>query len=396
MDTNNFSNESQPKIEQNEYSPGLYFLLTLLKYKYLIIIITTLVTAAAVFIALKMPDWYSSTVTLLPPRNTSSFMSNALGNISTALKDFGITKIGSKSNDPTYSFASVLESRNVKDSIIKRFNLREVYEAQDLKESELRKAFEENVEIKLDPEGYYSITIWDKDPNRAAEIANAYFFIANDYVQVVYRQEAALNLGHLEKRVAQVDSLIKLYGDSLSAFSRKYELFSPDEQAANYGKALAEIQAEKIKQEIIYDAMVLKFGESDVAAQAQKQLISNFNDKIQALKSEPGFAGNFALSNATSVGVEYIRYLTEFETFSKVKAFLLPVLEEARLEQVKMSQALFVLDEAIPADKKSRPRRSLIVAAAFAGALAFSILCSFSIEGIRTTLRKYKEHKATL
>jgi hypothetical protein len=122
-----------------------------------------------------------------------------------------------------------------------------------------------------------------------------------------------------------------------------------------------------MKQEILYDFFKGQYGEDDPRSIAQKEILSMITSKISSIENTPGYAGNFALKDAASVGGKYLRMYTEIETFSKVKAFLLPLLEQAKLDETRNVPSAYVLDEAIPLSEKTKPRRTLISAGAFAG-----------------------------
>ena len=98
------------------------------------------------------------------------------------------------------------------------------------------------------------------------------------------------------------------------------------------------------------------------------------------------------MTNATDIGLEYARLYTEFETFSKVKAFLIPTLEKTRLDLNKNINNLFVVDQAIPADKKDRPKRSLIVVGAIFGGFILSIFFIIVFHRTKNLLKQIKQY----
>jgi tyrosine-protein kinase Etk/Wzc len=377
--------------EKQSISPsGFYFTYTLLRYKYFIIIMTILGTVASAVISFTLPDWYSSTINVVPPKNTSSLLQGALGNISSALKDIGITKMGSKT-DAGYSFMVILDSRTVKDSLINRYKLWEEYDIPASRMTLVRDILESNLEIKLLPEGNYTITIWDQDREKAATMTRDYMVIVNDIALKLFRTEAGANKQQLERRVEQTTESFRLVSDSLQKFSKKYMLFSPEDQAKAFSMSLSDLKAEMIKQEINLELIKNRYGINDPATALQQKAVDELKSKIEASQNEPGFAGNFTIKNATGVGIEYLRLYTDLQMYAKVKTFLLPMLEEAKLDEIKESPTLFVLDDALVAEKKSRPKRSLIILGSFFGLFFISVLLVFGIENVRSFSGKYKE-----
>ena len=201
---NNQAGNLQP---DKPISPGFYFTFILFRYKYLIIFLVVAATVTSIFIAKSLPNMYSSTASLVPPKGTGSMLQGALGSISTALKDIGVTKLGSK-GDLSYSFIVLLDNRTVKDSIISKFKLAEVYEMQNEKPTSVRAAFNENLLLKVTADGNYTITVTDKDPQRACDIAKAYAGMVDSVASELFQRENRINRIHLENRIKQTDSVI--------------------------------------------------------------------------------------------------------------------------------------------------------------------------------------------
>ncbi len=365
------------------------FFAFLYKIKYFIIIFVILVTAVAVYLSLQMDNWYASTANLVPPKKEGFSLDGASGGISSALKNIGLTKIGDKSGSG-YSYLVILQSRTVKDSIIKKYNLRSEYDLEDAKMTELLEAFEGNLDITYEGEGNYLISIWDKNPERASEMVKDYVAMANRLSERLNREEGRVNTEYLEQRLSKIDESYRQSADSLQKLSQRYNIISPQEQAQAVLKSLSELKAELIKQEVAYQMMLNRYGSNDPYTLVQKDLYDQLKAKVSSAENKSGFAGNFPLKKSAAIGLEYLRLYAEVETYTKVKAFLLPVLEDAKLDIIKNQRNLFVVDEPIPADKKSRPKRSYIVAGALAGSLVLSILFSLVYFSIKNFKAKYK------
>jgi tyrosine-protein kinase Etk/Wzc len=66
--------------------------------------------------------------------------------------------------------------------------------------------------------------------------------------------------------------------------------------------------------------------------------------------------------------------MREVEIQSKLKAFILPTYEQAKLDQTKVTLAFVTLDHAVAPQKKARPHRSIV--------LAISAIASFILTSI--------------
>ncbi len=368
---------------------GAKTLSLLYRHRFLILAFVFVVTSASIVISLLLPNEYTAKVNAVPPKTTTSSVESLIGGLSSTLRDIGLSKLGGKT-DGAYSFLVILDSRTVKDSLINKYRFDTIYNIPKSKMTKLRKKFEENLEITLEPEGNYVIYFTDKNPIRAANVANDYVAISNSVAQKIVQTEAAYNREYLEKRISSIDTLITVYLDSLQKFSQKNLIFSPDEQVKAISSSYIDLKANKISQEILYELYKTRYGENDPVTFSQKNILDNLGRKLKEFEDKPGFVGNFPLKSLTKVGGEFLRLYAELETFTKVKSFLLPYLEENRLNEHRQLQYLIILDKATPPDQKSKPKRSLIVLGSFFGSFILIAFLLIIYDNYLNLLKKLK------
>lgn len=350
---------------------GLTIWLLLWRKKLFISIMVIIAGVIASVVAFMMPPWYKATVNIVPPNNPGGALGGMLGGMTSALKDIGLSKLGGKSE--SYTYLTVLESRSFKDSLIHEFKLHEEYDLPDTNMKAIRDVFKENLEVELTSEGNYNISITSKSPEKAVKMANRAVEIANDISLRLSRMEASTNREYLEKRIAITEEKIASIGDSLRKLSGKTLLFSPVDQAGAIATSLAEIKAQVMKSEVQYELLKNTVGENDPATTTQKFALDELRSKLFDAENKSGFAGNFALRDAMGVGVRYAQFYAEFEGLTKVKVFLKPMLEQAILDEHKNAPTMYILDEAVIPQKKSRPMRAVIIGGAMLGMLI--IMC---------------------
>lgn len=335
------------------------FFALLLRYKWFILLTVLIATGVSVYAVLQMPNWYAATVSLVPPK--ASAASGLAGNISSTLKDFGLSKLGGGGEDG-YSYMVILQSRRLQDSLIKVFKLSEEYKIPETDMSLLRAALAENLEITYEKEGNYTITTWDQDPVKAAQMANTTVHIANSIANEVVRTEATDNRMYAEKRLRENQLSFERAADSLKAFTRLYKIYAPPEQAAAAATAIVDLKAQVMQQEMRAEVYKNQLGADDPATIQQQRLLEDLRQQVSRVETQPGFLGNFPIDKGSEVAVEYTRLVTDVEVFAKMKAFLLPTLEQYKLDEHRSLPNLYVLDPAVPPEKKGRPKRSLLVA----------------------------------
>ncbi|MFN5310668.1 MAG: Wzz/FepE/Etk N-terminal domain-containing protein [Candidatus Kapaibacterium sp.] len=360
---------------------GLTIWLLLWRKKLFISIMVIIAGVIASVVAFMMPPGYKATVNIVPPNNPGGALGGMLGGMTSALKDIGLSKLGGKSE--SYTYLTVLESRSFKDSLIHEFKLHEEYDLPDTNMKAIRDVFKENLEVELTSEGNYNISITSKSPEKAVRMANRAVEIANDISLRLSRMEASTNREYLEKRIAITEEKIASIGDSLRKLSGKTLLFSPVDQAGAIATSLAEIKAQVMKSEVQYELLKNTVGENDPATTTQKFALDELRSKLFDAENKSGFAGNFALRDAMGVGVRYAQFYAEFEGLTKVKVFLKPMLEQAILDEHKNAPTMYILDEAVIPQKKSRPMRAVIIGGAMLGMLIIMCVSVIIVPRIR-------------
>jgi len=377
--------------QKTEEFSSFQLMVLIVRHRVFVLSITALATVAAVVISFFFLDnEYKSTVNVVPPQSQDG-LQGSLAAISSTLKDIGLSKLAGKGASENYSFIVILMSRSVLDSLIREFDLIKIYKAKNNSINEARLLLEENLEISYEKDGNYFISIWDKDPKRSAAMANRIIEIANDVAIRVYREEVRLNMENMETRIHSTDSVINAIADTLERFSKRTLLYSPTDQAGAISKALSDLKSEEIKYDIIYEYYKNLYGENDYMTQSVQSIKNETRKKLVESQNKPGFAGNFAISDAAEEGIEFMRLYTEFETYSKVRAFILPMMEQTKLDETKKIRNLIVVDPATPAEKKDRPKRSLIIVSTIIGTFIlaiFIIVIVYSYRNAREKLAK--------
>jgi capsule polysaccharide export protein KpsE/RkpR len=365
----------------------------LLRFKWLIIGLSAVATIAGYMYAYSLAPYFKSTVNCVPPSSDVGGMGGALGGISSTLKDIGLAKLGGKSGE-SYELIALLFSRTIRDSMISEFKLRDEYGLHGKTMDDVRDEFEDNIEVNLHAEGNYEISMWSKDPQKAVQMCRSFIAHVNDISNRISRTEATKNAAYLETRLAMMDSTLALLTDSLSEYSRKYRVYSPLDQASASAKALAEVKGELLKQETLLGILETNYGKNDPQVRNATAIVERLKTQYEEAQTKPGFAGNFALSDAAGIGASYLRMYAEFEAFTKLKAFMLPTLEQARLDMNKTAPVLLVVDEPAPAEEKDKPRRLVIALGAGIGMFVTMIIALLLGRAWKMTMSTVGEARA--
>ncbi len=125
---------------------------------------------AALGIAFIIPPTFTATTRILPPQQqqgAAAMLASQLGALGGLAGAAGLNV-----RNPADTYIALIKSRTVADGMIERFDLMKVYE-QKLRQN-TRTALEGATKVSSGKDGLITIEVDDKDPKRAADLANGY------------------------------------------------------------------------------------------------------------------------------------------------------------------------------------------------------------------------------
>jgi tyrosine-protein kinase Etk/Wzc len=357
--------------ERNEqdWFAGQDVLAMFAKWRKFIFVNVLFVSIGAIGISLILPKWYKASTSILPPKEQGSLSS--LGMAGALLKGAGssLAKIGTLSNNSgAYNYLAILKSRSLAEAVIRKFNLIDAYGIPDSSMELALKEFGGNVSFEVQSEDFILIEASDKDPQRAADIANHIVEMLNTVSIRLGTQEAHSNREFIEQRVSKIYDDLHRAEDAFKTFQEKSPMPLAPDLSTSAISSIAELYAMKAKKEIeiaILERTVSK--DNPVLAQY----------RIEQDEIEKKVAG------IPEAGISTLRLYREVMIQQKILEFVLPLLEQARVDEQKNIPVTLVLDKATAPEKKDRPKRSLIVAVAALSALLLSILYILVAEKLR-------------
>jgi capsular polysaccharide biosynthesis protein len=151
----------------------LDFVIFAVQRKRLVALVTAAGTLIALLIAILLPNEYRATVTLLPPQGTTWLDTARTDKEADRKADDDRSKAAPLRRDLNELYVSLLKSRTVEDAVIQRFGLKGQYRKSS--PAETRSALEKHTKIDGSMrDGLIRLTVSDRDPNRASELANGY------------------------------------------------------------------------------------------------------------------------------------------------------------------------------------------------------------------------------
>ena len=376
----------QPAVEGPREVDAIAVLQVLADHKMRILKVTLAAALLAVIVAMLLPKMYTATTTVLPPQQNQSTAMAMLGQLG-AIAGLGSADLGLKNPDDL--FVAMLGSRTIEDRLIDRFDLRRVYSVKQYRQA--RKKLEGRSDILAEKEGLISIAVSDRDPKRAADLANA-------YVEELRRLNGNLAVTEAGQRRAfyqqQLDGEREALNQAEAALKQVEEksgLVQPDAQGKAIVSAVADMRAQVAIHEVQLQAMRTYATESNPDVKRAQQELAGLRAQLAKLERNTGELGNGNLQVPTrqlpAVELEYLRQLRDVKYHEALYAFLSKQLEAARIDEAKAAVLVQVVDKAVTPERKSGPRRVLIVLVT--AALAFLLACLGVL--LMETLRRKQE-----
>jgi len=359
----------------------LEVLLVLAREKKLILQVTLGAIVLAAIIVFIIPKSYTATATILPPQQNQSVLSAMLGQLAGTqtldLRDLGL-------KNPADVFVAMLKSRTVEDGLVNRFDLRKVYNVKRYQDA--RKKLEKRSEIDPQKEGLISIAVSDRDPRRAADIANAWVEELRALNQNLALTEAAQRRAFFEQKLAAERAALSQSEAVLKQIEQKTGIIQPDAQTRALIGAVAEVRAQIAAKEVQLQSMgnYATANNPDVK-RVQTELAELRAQSANLSRTQAATAageGNLQVptGRVAAASLEYLQAARELKYHESLYDFLSRQLEAARIDEAKNAVVVQVVDKAVEPEKKSSPRRLLII--------AVTALLSFLVVALGTLVRE--------
>lgn len=346
----------------------------------------------AVVVVLLLPVQYEATTVLLPPTQSTSMASALLGQGgglgSGSLGVLGALAGGFGIKSQTDLYVAFLKSRTVEDAMIQHFGLIGEYRLKRM--SDARKEFERRATIKSGTkDGLIRIIIEDRDPKRAAELANG-------YVQEFRTLSASLAVTEAARRRLFFEQQLQPAMESLSAAEeamRKTQQSTGVLQIDSQARALIEsvtlLQAQIVAKEVQIQGMRSFAAEDNPDLLLAKQQLAALQKQFEHFAGSQHDAGSdivLSKGRVTGSGLEYLRRYRDLKYNETVYELLVKGLEIAKLDEAKEGELVQVVDTAVPADARSSPHRTIILLAVTVSAFFFAVFWVVARQGLQRTL----------
>jgi uncharacterized protein involved in exopolysaccharide biosynthesis len=263
-------------------------------------------------------------------------------------------------NTKTDLYVTMLKTETIKDPIIERFALTKLFKAK--KRSNVYRKLDAITKISAGKkDGVITITVSDKDPKLAADLANAYVEELGKLAASLSMNKSAKNRQFLEERLTTTKANLVKAEDLLKAFQLKNKVLDVPEQAKVSIKEIALLHGKLATQEILLSTLRNQYTDTSFEVKTAAATVANIKAQIAKLEGSEGTSSIPKVGDVPQLGQEYMRLLREFKIQETLLELLTKQYEMAKFTEAKDVSPVQIIQVARVPDMKSKPSRSQIV-----------------------------------
>lgn len=331
---------------------------------------TSLAALAAFGIASALPKWYTASTVIMPPQQQQSASSAALAQLG-ALAGLagGVGSIKS----PADQYVALMQSATVSDRLIDQFKLMEVYGVE--LRVDARHKLSKSVRINAGKkDGLITIAVDDQEPQRAADIANAYVDSLRVVTTKLAVSEAQQRRAFFEQQMREAkerltQAQVALGGVGMGQGVLKAE---PRSAAEGYARLRAEVTAAEVKLQTFRG----RLADGAPEVKQQEALLSALRSQLNRVEAQ----------ESNSSGTEYITRYRNYKYEEALFDIFAKQYELARVDESREGALIQVVDSATAPERKAGPKRLQI-------ALAFGSFTFLTVSGCLIGLDRRAKRK---
>jgi tyrosine-protein kinase Etk/Wzc len=332
-------------------------------WRVLVLPCSTLIAAAAVLFSI--PPTYTAKTSFFPPAQSPS----AASGIFNQLNALGVSAAGAAKTQAE-QYVAMLKSRSVADAQSTRFDLPRVYELK-FPEDVRRKLAKQTSVYLSSRSDLIEISVDDRDPNRATQMANFYVESLTNLLGRVAVTDARQRRIFLEKQVdetrAELDKAEKLLrGAGVSPTAAQLE------PGAAVGM-VAQMNANIVAQDIKLTTLRSVAGEANPATLAAKSELAALKRRLDEMQA--------GAKNA--VEDDYTGLYRDYKYNSALLELLATQLASARIDEARDGSSLQIVDFPVVPQKKSKPSALFVLGTGLTLGVGLTLLAWFVVRHAR-------------
>jgi uncharacterized protein involved in exopolysaccharide biosynthesis len=312
----------------------------------------------AALVAIALPNMYTATALILPPTKPQSLAGALLGQFG-GMAGAIAPSLGLK--DPSDMYIGILRSRTITDDLVRQFRLQQIYSTKTIGDARLKLLG--RASFALGKDSMLKLSVEDRDPKRAAALANAFIAELSKQNNRLAISESAQRRLFFEREVTAEKDAVAAAEGLLKQIQQRTGVFEVSSQAQVVIGSIARLRAEIVMQEAALQR--LQMGATAANPEVAKQQKELATLRAELSKLEAGDTRQRAgdpmvpLANVPQASLDYLRALREVKYHNSLFEVLSKEYEAARIDEAKEAPVIQVVDLAVPPERKSGPPRAL-------------------------------------
>ncbi len=329
----------------------------------------------ALGISFAVAPTFTATLKFLPPQQQQSAAASMLASLGGL---GGLAGAAAGLKNPGDQYLAYLKSNSLQDALIERFQLMDRYETKF--KMDTRTALTANTRASSGKDGLIALEVDDKDPQFAADLANAHVEELQKLLSRLAVTEAQQRRMFFEKQLNQAKEKLTQAEQALKATGISGSVLKSNPVAAVAG--VAALQAQVTAQEVKVGAM--RGYLADTAPDFKQALNELANLRAQLAKQDKD---QTPAANAPAGQSDYIAKYREYKYQETLFELFAKQFEVAKVDESREGAVIQVLDAAQPPEKKAKPKKALIAIIATLAAGFALLLFVFVRQALRTAGR---------
>ena len=378
--------------EEEEQELTLFDIFMILwRRKGLIILLTFIFGAGATYHAFTAPFIYRAECRVLSPGGSRG--GGLMAQLGGFADFFGISGSGSGGA----MLIGILKGDTVVDAIIDKFNLMEEM-SQDIR-LKARSSVLGNLEATEDTKsGIVSVAFLDKDPQKAADIANAFVYQLQDKMREISFRNAQERREFFENQLMQAQQQLSDAENAMMRYQQSSGVLALGAQTSSLLGSISSIRNQIAAKNVEISSLASYAREDNPRLKLARSQLDAMTKELRRLEEEQkrterrsGRPGRnvssdilSSLGNVPELSIEYMRYERDLRFANAKYDTMLRQYENAKLSEASDLSNIQIIDPATPPDWKYKPRRAqIMIAGTFIG-FGLGVVLAFILAHIKS------------
>jgi tyrosine-protein kinase Etk/Wzc len=363
----------------------LFFFKTIVAWRKFIVIATIATAGVVALVSLVLPKWYTATASVFPPDQAgrATMYSDLIQSLQMPL----LGQLGTGARPETI-YIDMMKSRHIGERLVEEFDLYNVYGVKLVEDAIAN--LHSHTSYTLLENGVISVNFEARDPKLAADIANGYIELLDEFNRRLNTTRASKTREFIEEQLVKRERLLAEAEVELKEFQEKNQALEMDEQLRSALTIVSDLTAEAIALET-----QLKILESYASPNSQEYLQKKeeYEQVLQQLKKLKIGGGDAdedlmrayipTLKDVPELALQLLRLKRNVEIENTVYTMLVKEYEKSRIEEARDTPTVQVMDAAAVPNLRSRPRRKAMVVLGALVGLGWSVFLSVLIAAWR-------------